>query len=263
MARVGYLQFTPAFGQVEANLDRIEGLLEGVDADLLVLPELATTGYAFADREELARLAAPEAGPVEARLGAMAHRRGIHLVVGLAERVGERVYNSALLIGPAGVEGRYRKVHLFQRERELFDPGDLGFPVFELGFARVGMMVCFDWLFPEAARSLALAGADLIAHPSNLVLPHCQGVMPARCLENRLFAITANRGGTEVRAGLELTFTGRSQITAPDGRILASVDGDRDELRMIELDPRAARDKWITPTNHALDDRRPDQYRVG
>jgi 5-aminopentanamidase len=263
MARVGYLQFTPEFGDVEGNLGRIEALVDGVDADLIVLPELAVTGYAFADPAELRALAEPGGGAVERRLQALAAARDVNLAVGVAERDGERVYNAAILVGPAGCLGRYRKVHLFQRERELFEPGDVGFPVWDLGFARVGMMVCFDWLFPEAARSLALGGADLIAHPANLVLPHCQGVMPTRCLENRVFAVTANRGGRERRAGQDLTFTGRSQVVAPDGRVLVAEGGSDDQLRVIELDPAAARDKWITPANHALDDRRPQQYRGG
>jgi len=261
MARIGYLQFTPTFGEVDANLGRVEALLDGVEADLVVLPELALTGYAFADRAELLSLAEPPGGAVEQRLVDLAARRDVHLCVGLPDREGERVYNTAVLAGPGGVIGRYRKVHLFQRERELFTPGADGFPVWDLGCARVGLMICFDWLFPEAARSLALAGADVIAHPSNLVLPHCQGVMPARCLENRVFAVTANRGGREVRSGVDLRFTGGSVVVGPDGGVLAAETADADALAVIDVDVDAARDKWITPTNHTLDDRRPDQYR--
>lgn len=261
MARIGYLQFTPIFGEVDANLRRVQALLDDAEADLVVLPELALTGYAFADADELRGLSEPAGGPVEGALARLAGDLGGYLAVGLPERDGERVYNASVLVGPAGVVGRYHKVHLFQRERELFAPGDGGFPVWDLGFARVGMMICFDWLFPEAARSLALAGAEVIAHPSNLVLTHCQGVMPARCLENQVFAVTANRGGREQRGELDLTFTGGSVIVGPDGGVRTDASGDGDELRVVDVDVADARDKWITPTHHVLDDRRPDQYR--
>ncbi|MFO0767873.1 MAG: nitrilase-related carbon-nitrogen hydrolase [Nitrospiraceae bacterium] len=91
--------------------------------------------------------------------------------------------------------GCYRKTHLFFEETLFFDPGDSGFQVWDVGGAKVGVMICFDWFYPESARTLALMGADIIAHPSNLVLPHCPDSMVTRCLENRVFSITANRIG--------------------------------------------------------------------
>jgi predicted amidohydrolase len=121
-------------------------------------------------------------------------------------------------------------------------------------------MVCFDWFFPETARLLALAGADVIAHPSNLVLDWCQKSMVTRCLENNLFAVTANRFGTESRGGKYLRFTGGSQITAPRGTILISAREDGEELASVEIDPEMARDKNVTPVNHLLNDRRPILY---
>jgi predicted amidohydrolase len=123
------------------------------------------------------------------------------------------------------------------------------------------MMICFDWAFPEVARTLALEGADLIAHPSNLVLDLCQRAMFARCVENRVFAVTANRHGEERRPEGRLRFTGRSQVVGPDGSLLRRAPTRRDELFLGEIDPKRARDKKITPGNDVLRDRRPGFYR--
>jgi predicted amidohydrolase len=122
-------------------------------------------------------------------------------------------------------------------------------------------MICFDWIFPEAARSLALQGADLIAHPSNLVLPYCHAAMATRALENGVFVATANRVGTEDRAGRSLTFTGGSRVIDPRGRVLAAAGTASEETIVVELDPAAARDKTITAHNDRLGDRRPELYR--
>jgi Predicted amidohydrolase len=106
-------------------------------------------------------------------------------------------------------------------EKNCFEKGDLPLKVFNIGSARVGVMICFDWRFPETARTLALSGADLIAHPSNLVLPHCPQSIITRCLENRIFIVTANRVGTEKRTpNNSLNFIGQSQVVDPDGNIL-------------------------------------------
>lgn len=274
MWRIGFLQFEPVFGDVAGNLARIEAALEPArgGADLLVLPELATTGYNFVSRQELASLAEPVPdGPSTRRLTALAARLGAHLVVGLAEAApaesgtaaGGALYNSAALIGPGGWIGTYRKVHLYDREKLLFDPGNLGFPVHGLSgpiSARVGMMICFDWRFPEAARRLALSGADLIAHPSNLVGPWCQAAMVTRCLENRVFAVTANRTGSEDRGGHRLDFTGQSQIVNPDGVVLVRAGDTGPGLSIVEIDPPAARQKSINANNDLFGDRRPEFY---
>lgn len=268
MLRVGFCQFLPRFGDVSANLDRIDAALRGVRADLVVLPELATTGYNFTSPAEAAALAEPvPGGPTIRRLEAIARREGAHIVAGMAERAAAGaspvVYNSAALITPGGFGGLYRKVHLYSRETTLFAPGDLGFPVFTLdapGRPRVGIMVCFDWRFPESARTLALAGADILAHPTNLVEAWCQAAMVTRCIENRVFAVTANRTGREERGGVSIAFTGRSQVLDPGGRVLAAADAEEEKLAVVEVDPEEARRKKINPYNDVLGDRRPGQY---
>jgi predicted amidohydrolase len=259
--KVGYLQFRPLLGSPGDNLRFVKKALDGVDADLIVLPELAFTGYSMADRNAVSELAEdPENSKVVDGLRAVCAAGGLHIAAGFAERRGERLYNAAVLVGKGGLVAVYRKIHLFGFESELFDPGPDEPKVYDIGGMKVGMMVCFDWFFPETARVLALAGADVIAHPSNLVLDWCQRSMVTRCLENNLFAVTANRYGGEERGGRSLTFTGGSQITAPRGKILASAPADCDHLHIAEIDLQAARDKNITPVNHLLNDRRPQLY---
>jgi predicted amidohydrolase len=151
-------------------------------------------------------------------------------------------------------------MHLFNRESGYFDRGDTPLSVVDIDGIGVGMMICFDWVYPEAARVLALRGADLIVHPSNLVLTYCQDAMVTRCLENSVFSVTANRTGTEKRGPLETAFTGQSQVTAPDGTVLRRGPSDSEELYVTAIDVSLARDKHMTPGNDLLADRRPEFY---
>ena len=187
----------------------------------MVLPELFNTGYQFISREEARDLAEKvPSGRTCKAMTDLARSGNMILVFGLAERDKDRIYNSAAIVGPEGYMGVYRKTHLFAEEKLFFEPGDTGFQVFDTGSARVGIMICFDWWFPESARSLALKGADIICHPANLVLPDCQQAMVTRSLENGVFSATANRIGTESRGGKRpLSFTGKSQILDHRGEL--------------------------------------------
>lgn len=253
--KIGFVQFCPIFGKKEENLERVEKLIQKVEADLLVLPELFNTGYIFADKEELKSLAEkiPE-GETCSFLLELSRKRKICLVFGIAEKTKDKLYNSAVLLTPEGVKGIYRKLH-------LFDPGKNEPEVFDARKAKIGMMVCFDWLFPEVARVLALKGADVICHPSDLVLPYAQEAMRIRSLENRVYSITCNRTGVESRKGRKLSFTGRSQITDPEGNILLRASQDKDEVGIVEIDPLLARNKMFTENNFIFDDRRPEFYK--
>jgi predicted amidohydrolase len=259
--KVGYYQFDPAFGRTAENLARVLTALDKVEADLVVLPELPFTGYNFRDRDELASMAEdPDDSPTVSALTALCRDRDMHLVTGFAEKAADGLFNSALLIGPHGLVHVYRKLHLFDREKEYFDPGETPFAVHRIPGARIGMMICFDWVIPEAARKLALLGADVICHPSNLVLAHCQDAMVTRCIENGVFSVTTNRFGTDERPHGSVTFTGKSQITAPRGKVLHRGEPDREELFVAEIDISLAADKRVTPRNDVLRDRRPDFY---
>ncbi len=261
MFKVGFFQFAPLFGKVEENLAKVTGALENAEADLIVLPELAFTGYLFENRRELEGLAETpgESATVDA-LTDLCRRRDFYLVTGFAERAEGRVFNSAVLVGPAGLLHIYRKLHLFNTEKEYFDPGDRGLEVCQIRGVKIGMMVCFDWAFPEAARVLALKGADVLCHPSNLVLNLCQETMRTRCIENSVYAVTANRHGTEHRPRGALSFTGQSQVVGPDGDVLFAAPADQDLLHVVMTDPHRARDKFITRANDVLGDRRPEFY---
>jgi len=257
------LQTAPVFGAVRANLDAVAQSIEGRRDDLLVLPELFATGYSFVDRAELLSLAEPfEGGPTTERLLAWSRATGGMIVAGFAERDGDNVYNAAGIVAAGERVACYRKVHLFGFERELFEPGDRPFSVHEHAGLRVGTMICFDWMFPEAARTLALRGADVIAHPSNLVLPGlCQRAMVVRALENRVYTVTANRSGSEHRPPRPaLRFTGGSRIVDPRGDVVADAPAEGVTLLGADAQTVFARDKHVASGNDVLAERRPDLY---
>ncbi len=259
--RLAFVQFSPSFGKVSENISQALTLADGVEAELYVFPELFSSGYQFKDRDELAGLAEPvTGGPAVERLAEWCRSRGAFACAGVPEADGDALYNSAVLIGPDGLRGVYRKVHLFWREKDIFDvPAEDGFEVYDIGLAQVGMMVCFDWIFPEVARILALRGAQVILHPANLVLPSCPAAMVTRCTENRVFAVTANRTGSEDRWGEAMTFIGQSQIVNPRGEVLLRLE-DEEAAVSIDVNPAEADDKFVTPQNDVLADRRPDLY---
>lgn len=258
--RLGMIQFEPRLGQIAANTERVLGLLQNApSADLWVLPELASSGYAFGSRE--AAYAAAETLDNSSYLHALqewARSSGSWVVTGFNERSGDLLYNSAVLLGPSGQKGLYRKLHLFLDEQDFFTPGNLGLPVFDTPWGKLGMLVCFDWMFPEVWRLLALEGVQLMAHPSNLVLPWCQTAMPGYALTNRIFTATCNRVGTE--GGLH--FTGQSLLVSPTGEALLRGSGDQEEVLVAEVDWQAASDKAITSRNNAFGDRRTAVYGI-
>lgn len=262
MTRLGFVQSHPEFGQPERNREALVEQIRQVECDLLVLPELCHSGYVFCAAAEVAALAEPIPDGHTCRILLDLARQGRTVIVaGICERDGNRFYNSAAVLGPQGLIGVYRKIHLFKDEKLWFTPGDRPFEVFAAGGLKVGVMVCYDWRFPEAARVLALAGAEVIAHPSNLVLPYCQEVMRARCVENRVFAITANRVGADERpGGLREAFTGQSQVVDPDGQVLVRASADHEEVASVTVDLTDAHRKQINPRNDLLADRRPEFY---
>ncbi len=258
---ISVVQFTPTLGDVEGNRGRILRLLRGLGSELVVLPELATSGYLIG--AEAREVAEPLHGPTARAIAEACASSGSHVVLGYPELGPDgEIYNSAMVVGPGKVIGNYRKTHLFGTERSWARPGDTGFVVWELAGVRVGVMICFDWFFPEAARTLALLGAQVIAHPANLVLPWCQRAMPIRALENHLFTATANRVGREVVGQDAASFTGGSLVVGPDGSVLASGPRDRDAVLTVRIDPSLADDKSVGQANDLFLDRRPELYRL-
>ncbi len=258
---IGFYQFSPARGEPERNRTRLLAAFRSAPMDLLVCPELSTTGYLYFDRSELLSVAEPvPGGPTCAALGAACAETGGSIVLGIAERAPDGLYNSAVLLTPDGGAVCYRKGHLFDTETLVFDRAGPSPRIGEVKGATVGLMVCFDWRFPEMARALALEGADVIAHPANLVHPHCQDAMVTRSLENRVFTVTASRVGEEDVNGFRVAFTGRSQIVSPAGERLAQAGPGEECVRTAVVDALEARDKRVTPRNDLFRDRRPDLY---
>lgn len=262
--KVGICQFEPKLLQPEKNLNKMKSMLKDINADLIVLPELATSGYVFANQEEVNNIAEDAQTGVTAKMFLeLAKKNSCNYVVGIAEKSGEKIYNSALLIHKNGKIDVYRKLHLFYEEKKWFDKGENELPVFVTDDeVKIGVMICFDWIFPEAARTLALKGAQIIAHPSNLVLPWCQQAMITRSLENRVFSITCNRVGTEENGERKQTFTGMSQILSEKGEILSRLDKSSETLEIVEIDTEKANNKMVTEYNHVFADRRSDYYEL-
>ena len=257
--KVGYVQFEPIFGDKDRNLDTIlEMLGRGVDegAELLVLPELCNTGYVFQSQEELHELSedVPNGRTTETLIR-FAQDSKLSIVAGLCEKADGAYYNSAVLVGPEGFIAKYRKPHLYNEENLWFCKGDIAYQVYTTSKARIGMMICFDWFFPEVIRILALKGAQMICHPSNLILPYCQTALLGAAVQNRVFIVTANRIGNE--RGVE--FTGMSQIVDSDMNALAKSGKDED-VKVVEINPKAADSKRINKYNDLWLDRRVDLY---
>ena len=261
--KVGFVQFNPVFGEVDANIAKTLSLIEKIDkADLLVLPELFNTGYLIVSQGEIDALAEEiPHGKTTQALSTAARERSCFIVAGIAEREGDRIYNSAVLVGPQGYMGTYRKIHLFFEEKRWFSPGDRGFGVYDIGPCRLGIMICFDWIFPESMRTLSLKGAHIICHPANLVLPFCQDAMRTRCLENRVYAITANRTGLEERNGKSLYYTGKSQVMGPDADLIVRSEEDVEETQVVEIDIARSEKKSLNEYNDLFKDRRPEFYK--
>jgi predicted amidohydrolase len=263
MKRVAVVQTDPVFGELARNLEAARALTAGLRADVIVFPELFSTGYQFASRDEVCSLAeSAPGGPTVAALEAIARESGATVVGGLPEKRDGTIYNAAAIVYPSGFLMTYRKAHLFSEESAWFAPGpDLPPVIRTPQGVRLGVMICFDWRFPEVARHLALEGADLIAHPSNLVRPHGPAAMVTRALENRVYAATANRVGAEARGGrTELRFIGCSQIVSPQGERLAGLGETGTGLALAEIDLSAARSKRVTGGDDLFLRRRGDLF---
>ena len=258
--KVAVVQTRPRFGDREDNLKRALDLMGGLEADLFVLPELFATGYFFTSREELERFAEPVSGDIVEALKAFSRQKECIIHAGFAESEGDRVYNSSALVISGELAATYRKLHLFKKEKEIFDRASGPPVVVDAPGARLGLMICWDWIFPEMARTLALRGAQLLCHPSNLVLHWCQRAMVVRSVENGVFTLLANRVGEDVRGEESLTFTGGSEIVSPKGEILAQASSANEEVITAEIDPQLADDKMFTTENHLFGDRRPEYY---
>jgi len=253
-------QMEPQICNPEENISRVKSILKEADksnVDVLVLPELCNSGYVFNSLSEATDSAEniPN-GPMSKELLRWS-KDGRLIVAGICEQTTDGLYNSAAVFGTGEHIATYRKIHLFLNEADWFKPGVEEPPVIEHNGHRFGVMICFDWIFPETARVLALKGAQIILHPANLVLPYCQDAMVTRSIENRVYTATANRVGTE----RDVNFSGFSQITDVKGNRICQMDKEKIGISSIEIEPKLADDKSITARNDVLGDRHPELYK--
>lgn len=262
--RVAVVQFDPRLRETAANLEAMRAGILAADADLVVFPECALQGYSYASRDAALLVAQTIPGPATATLVDACAQAQCTAIFGLLEQDGDRLFNAAAVVGPRGLIGRYRKMHLpFLGVDRFADPGDLGFPVFETPLARVGVLICFDLSFPEAARCLKLAGAQVLCVPTNWPLAaevSCVHAPPVRAQENHIHVVTADRVGEE--GGFR--FRGQSRVVDCSGRVLA-VAGDGVEVLRATLDPASADVNRVihVPGEYELDrvgGRRPEHY---
>ena len=269
--RVACLQMEPRVGRKEANVARsVELIAQAAQAgaQLAVLPELCNSGYVFETRAEAYDLAEPVPdGPTCRAWMDAAHKHGIYIVAGIAERQDDRLYNSAAVLGPRGHIGTYRKNHLWSAENLFFEPGNLGVPVFHIGAGRIACAICYDIWFPEIFRLAALQGADLLCVATNWVpMPAQPDHLPvmANILvmggahSNSMFVAAADRVGVERGQ----PFLGNSLIVSHTGWPLAGPASlDREEMLLADLNLSDARRKRnLNEFNQLLRDRRTDLY---
>jgi predicted amidohydrolase len=267
--KIAGVQMDCRLGDRPHNLEHIRARLREAataGARLVIFPECATTGYCFASKAEALPHAETIPGPSTDAFAADCARLGVWAVVGMLERAADdRLFNACVLVGPAGVAAVYHKAHLPCLGVDHFTtPGDGPFAVHDLGGLRVGMNICYDGSFPEAARVLMLRGADLIVLPTNwptAALGTVKYLIQARAAENRVFYAAVNRIGTE----RDFRFLGMSRIVNVNGELLAASDDDRPAILYADIDPAQARDKHIVivPKEYELDrmrDRRPELY---
>ena len=264
---VGVAQIEPRLGALEHNRELCLGALEEAAAagcELVVLPECASSGYVFDSADEARPYAEEIPGPFSQAIADACARLGLHCVTGMLEREGDALRNTALVAGPDGIVGRYRKSHLPYLGVDRFVVAGDEFAVFDTPLGTIGVEICYDLRFPELTRTLALRGAVIVAHPTNWPLEarsNADVLTRARAHENRIFLLTSNRVGQEGDA----RFCGWSQICDVWGnRLVAAGEGERG-LFVADIDVDQAREKDIIPAPGKYEmrlfrHRRPDLY---
>lgn len=248
-----------------ATLRRYVAAETEAGSQLIVFPECFVSGYCFESREEAIQHAQPVDGPFTESVAQLCHEHQCCVTFGMVERADRDLFNTAVLVGPQGVVGSYRKIHLPWLGVDRFTtPGDRPFEVLEAGGIRIGMLICYDAGFPEAVRTLALDGADLVILPTNWppgAEQLAEYAINTRAMENSVYFLAANRVGSE--RGFD--FIGSSRICDPAGRTLTAADHTNECALRARIDPEQARRKRYTrvPGQHIIDrfaDRRPEMY---
>ena len=266
--KIAAVQMDPKITERSENLDRILSEMKTAannDADLIVFPECALTGYVFASREEAMPVMETIPGPSTDKLAVLCQELGVHVIVGLLEIDADKCFNAAVLIGPQGLVGKYRKNHLpFLGIDRFVDHGDKPFQVYQTPIGNIGMHICYDCNFPESARIMTLQGADILVLPTNW--PDGRGyiakyIINSRAYENKVHFVAVNRVGVECGT----KFIGQSKIISALGDTLAQADSANEQIIYGEVNLADARQKHIVfkPGEFEIDfihDRRPELY---
>ncbi len=263
MMKIAAVQFSPIFGEIEKNSSKISEYCNIIDANVIVYPELAFSGYDFKDKQEAKKYGFEFKSEQIQYYQRLATKLNKIFVIGFAELDGDKVYNSAAILLPdESLSNVYRKVHLFYKERFCFDQTDKGYFVIEYSDwdLKLGTLICYDWRFPEASRTVALKGADVIVCPSNLVTKVWHISTPSRALENKVYFVVANRIGTECRNEVNLEFNGGSAIYGYNGTELIKATPENEEVIIAEINPSETRKKSFNEINDIFLDRRPELY---
>ncbi|MCM3763155.1 nitrilase family protein [Alkalihalobacillus oceani] len=273
LVNIACIQMEPVFGDIPGNTRKSIELINQASnkgANIIVLPELCNSGYVFNSRIEALSLAEEiPSGPTVQSWIRVAKENDVYIVAGINEKEGDKLYNSAVLIGPEGYIGTYRKNHLWNEEKYYFEEGNLGFPVFETKYGKLGILVCYDIWFPEAFRVYAKHGVDLVCVATNWVPMAYQPkeekrmavhIAQANAHMNSVFVACADRVGVERGQ----PFIGSSVIVDSDGWcVTGPASYDEEELLLATCDlSKARRGKQKTKLNSIMDDRREEIYQV-
>ncbi len=249
--KAGYYQFDVKYGDKDFNRGKVSETLKGLDFDLVVLPELFTTGYLFDSKEKAAEMAEAIPGGETTRvLANLAHEKQGFIIGTIPEIDEGKLYNTAVIAGPDGFVGKQRKIHLPAVERKIFEKGTF-LRTFDLNGVPVGVMTCYDGWFPEAARYLTLQGAKILCLPANFGGTMTLSIMRARAIENMVYTITANRIGVENSPGITAHFRGESQVIDYNGEILIKAD-EGESVSIVDINPADSRKEGLVGTFDAL-----------
>jgi N-carbamoylputrescine amidase len=259
--KIASIQIDPQVGQKAKNMEKVGRYLrmaKGMGAGLIVFPELCNSGYKFESRSEAFALSEPvPGGPTTKQIVNFCKKENVYVIMGVDERDGHHLYNSAILAGPEGFIDVYRKKHLFFEENLWFEPGDRRLLIYDAPIGKIGVQICYEIAFPEMARIYMLKGVDILVNPAAFVRPINSVIIQARAAENRIFVVSSGRTGEE--RGLH--YAGLTMIVAPNGEILTKAADDKEEIRMAEANRvDAIKAKRINDYNYLLADRRTDIY---
>jgi len=234
--KIGFLQLDVAFEKIDRNIQRVQELLEPVEFDLMVLPELFATGCIFYNKQHAFSLSEPvPEGKISQSIIDIARKKNAWIIAGILERDGDRMYNSAIVAGPQGYLGKHRKVNLSMGEEDRFCGGD-GYETFLINGVTVGILICVDNERAEAGEILAGKCVRLICQPANHQGVDMLDTFRAISEKNGVYTMSSNRVGFDHDTGLNTPFIGLSQIIDPDGRILHQAPENEESLYIMDLD---------------------------